>query len=236
MPSSPTSSRPRGQQLHLNSVLASNRYGNVKWSIILAFALCVFLIGTEERSALLPQDFWLDAKPTLQAQGELAHGKELKGTKRASNAMGGDNSLLDGEIVSSIFQRHCDWTPPTSLLEEMQGSNYTVPSLVNASMEHCPKSALPFAGVDLWYHQADVRITGGDAETAARALEKACNNETRTEACIIFMETELIRNSSYGAALLLRVVQQPFVLISAGNKAECVPYKVGRTCLSHMYQ
>jgi hypothetical protein len=217
-------------------VLRSNRYSHVRWSIIVAFSVCVFFIGTKEHSAFMQQDVRLDAQSIVQAQGALLHGEALNGTKRAANVTGGDNSLLDIEIVSSIFQRHCGWTPPTSLLEEMKGSNYTVPPLVKAAMEHCPKSALPFSSIDVWYHQADVHITGGETESAARALEKACNDEARTEACIIFMQTELIRSNSHGAALLLRVVQQPFILVSAGNGDECIPYKVGLICPSHMYK
>jgi hypothetical protein len=34
-----------------------------------------------------------------------------------------------------------------------------VPALVQASIDHCPKSSLPFTSIDLWYHHADVSQT-----------------------------------------------------------------------------
>lgn len=134
--------------------------------------------------------------------------------------------MLNPEIVASVFKRHCNWDPPSKMLEELAQSNYSVPALVEASVEHCPKSALPFASIDIWYHQADVRLTGGSTEEQARALDKHCNDPKREEACIIFVQTELMRSTGLGASLIMRVVQQPFIVVSAGNDDECVPYRV----------
>eukprot|EP00952_Eustigmatos_sp_NYUAD-ZCMA_P004731 20804-Eustigmatos_ZCMA.PRE.1 len=39
------------------------------------------------------------------------------------------------------------------------------------------------------------------------------------------MRTVLVRSAELGATLLLRVLQQPFVLISANNIDECAPYR-----------
>jgi hypothetical protein len=76
------------------------------------------------------------------------------------------------------------------------------------------------------YHQADVRVVAGrgisEVEQELRAL---CNDPTREEACVVFVETPLIWTSEFGAAMLLRVLQQPFVLITGDNIDQCVPYK-----------
>ena len=42
---------------------------------------------------------------------------------------------------------------------------------------------------------------------------------------MVFLQTDLLRVASHGAALLLRVIEQPFILITGNNDDECLPYR-----------
>jgi hypothetical protein len=79
----------------------------------------------------------------------------------------------------------------------------------------------------VWRRQ--VRLTSSVSEAqAVAALDEQCNDETRRDACVIFMETSEMRSVLRGVPVLLRVLQQPFVLVTADNTDECVPFKVSR--------
>ena len=66
---------------------------------------------------------------------------------------------------------------------------------------------------------------GTSNKDAERELHAQCNDPARKEACVVFLQTDLYRSSGEGTALLLRVIQQPFILITGNNDDECVPYK-----------
>ena len=69
------------------------------------------------------------------------------------------------------------------------------------------------------------RRQGTAQKDAERELQAQCNDPARPEACVVFLQTDLIRSSGEGAALLLRVIQQPFILITGSNDDECMPYR-----------
>jgi hypothetical protein len=50
-----------------------------------------------------------------------------------------------------------------------------------------------------------VRITTQGMEDIERDLNAECNDDSRAEACVIFMQTDNLRSTMKGAALLLRV-------------------------------
>jgi hypothetical protein len=71
-----------------------------------------------------------------------------------------------------------------------------------------------------------VRIVAGrPTHEVEQELHTRCNDPAREEACIVFVQSGLIWTEEYGAAMLLRVLQQPFVLITGDNEDLCVPYK-----------
>ena len=136
------------------------------------------------------------------------------------------NLDLHLDIVKNIFWRHCLWKLPVLFVNELrQNSEYTVPLLFNASMEHCVGSALPLASIDLWIHHSDVIIrTDTKHDQIEENLSRACNSPHSDHACVVFVQTEAIWTDEIGAALLVRTIHQPFVLITASNSDICVPY------------
>ena len=80
------------------------------------------------------------------------------------------------EIIRDIFLRHCLWTLPDSFIRQLHhNSEYNVPLLFNASIEHCQGSALPVASVDLWIQHADVVVReDSKRDETERDLHHAC--------------------------------------------------------------
>lgn len=128
---------------------------------------------------------------------------------------------LNPSTISHIFQKHCNWSASRS--EVLPADFTSMQNLIRESTLHCAESALPYPSVDVWYHQADVRIISGTPVEAARIdLHEKCNAITE-RACIIFLETSLIHSNTLGCAFLLEVLERPFVLITADNRDDCVP-------------
>lgn len=128
---------------------------------------------------------------------------------------------LNSTIILQIFQKHCNWSASS---KELSAGFTSTQKLIEGSALHCANSALPYASVDVWYHQADVRIISGTPVKVARAqLHEKCNTNTE-RACIIFLATSEILSDTLGCSLLLEMLKRPFVLITADNRDDCVPF------------
>lgn len=129
---------------------------------------------------------------------------------------------LNPTTISHIFQKHCNWSASRS--EGLPADFTSMQNLIRESTLHCTESALPYPSVDVWYHQADVRIISGTpVEVARMDLHEKCNKKSE-RACIIFLVTSLIHSYTLGCSFLLEVLERPFVLITADNHDECVPF------------
>jgi hypothetical protein len=127
------------------------------------------------------------------------------------------------DILGEVFQKMCNWTAPDSFLQSVADSNYSLPLVVEASMEHCGGTTLPWASEGLWSKMADVIITKETSAGDAKQQLRRCNSDGE-RACIIFVETiVLYRREAGWPELILRIVQKPFVLITTDRYDHCVP-------------
>jgi hypothetical protein len=131
------------------------------------------------------------------------------------------------EILSEIFWRHCSWRPPSSILNDLrQHNDYPVPWLVNVSLEECTTSSLPLASAELWLRHSDVVVLADSTRDKVEDdLNRACNKQGSSTACIVFVQTEAIWMDNIGAGLLLHSIQRPFLLITSSNSDVCAPYE-----------
>jgi hypothetical protein len=166
----------------------------------------------------------LFAYSCLNIDGTAPHAQfvqERGWRSRAEEAFPEPLKKLNSTMILQIFQKHCNWSAPHS--KESFADFTTTQKLIEGSALHCANSALPYASVDVWYHQADVRIISGASVEVVRAqLHEKCNTNTE-RACIIFLETFLL-SDTLGCSLLLEMLKRPFVLITADNRDNCVPF------------
>jgi hypothetical protein len=170
------------------------------------------------------------------AGGPLSAAAQASAVERALHLAFADGGEGEGgrirpEVAVSVFKRHCGWEPPEGgeLMAALRGGGDALPLLIQAAFERCEgESALPFVGVDTWHDHADVRVVDEKADVAAleAGLDAACNARGGARgACVVFSTPRVLRSGTHGAALLLRVLQRPFVLITADNEDECVPWR-----------
>ena len=169
----------------------------------------------------------INGATTLHAQFIQERGRHPKESLEDFSLTAGEPFLkplkqLNSTTILQIFQKHCNWFASRS--EELSADFTTTKKLIERSALHCTNSALPYASVDVWYHQADVRIISGTTVKVARTqLHEKCNKNTE-RACIIFLATSEILSDTLGCSLLLEMLKCPFVLITADNRDDCVPF------------
>lgn len=131
------------------------------------------------------------------------------------------------QFWQQIFAKHCGGE--AKILSSRSANPWflddLVPALFTSAVLHCPGSSLPYPSVDVWYHHADIRIVqGSQSKDVALHLEALCNQRLDGKACVIFLDTSLIHDVRLGASMLHQMLRRPFILITANNDDECVPY------------